>query len=89
MCCIDCLVALGTYHPRLDTLWQELTSETTLEKPFAIVQAVYPEVFNEDMKTLEESGYIVTHERDHQMYVVKILGFREGSQRICVHRHLT
>jgi len=85
MPCIDCAYGLQARHPSLENLWVWIAEGRTLEDPYLVVD---PSVISEKYDLLEEMRFIVTHE-DPPNYIVKLLGFREGSQIICVHRHMS
>lgn len=92
MCCIDCLVALSSFRPELDLFWHQLVSGISPDRPYVYVQSNFEhqrEEIENDLQSLEEGGYIVSMEIGDAGWIVRGYGFREGSQLICVHRHLT
>lgn len=93
MACIDCLYALQAEDPSLDSVWQWLIDGRCYENPYVMVSDIDD---SETFLYLEKHGYIVTHEtfvlshwcRSPQRFIVRVNGFRQGSQLVCVHRHL-
>lgn len=86
MPCIDCAYALQARHPDFELSWIWLAEGKTIDDPYILLI----DVDQDDLYTvLEHMGFIVTHESEPGSYIVKLLGFREGSQLICVHRHIT
>jgi len=86
MPCIDCAYGLQAKHPLLENVWTHLTAGMTLDDPYIIIE---DDDLGSVYKTLEEMCFIVTHEESPGTFIIKILGFREGSQLICIHRHIT
>lgn len=87
MPCIDCLIALSTYHAGLGELWQQIAAESTPDDPWLLVE-ILEQHFADNLEVLEQHGYIVSHETDRKYLLVQIQGFEPGSHLICIHRHL-
>lgn len=89
MPCIDCSYALHARNPELEKLWIWLSTDITVEQPYQVIFCGSGEDLHYGYEELEQMRFIITHEAIERWHVVKLLGLHEGSQLICVHRHIT
>ena len=77
------------------TFWSAICSETYFDNPFHLIEPVCNriqgqlsrKILDEKIRFLEENGYVLTHEVEEGVVILKLLGICERENMICVQKH--
>ena len=79
------------------SFWSIICIETEVGNPFHLIEPVFNRIrgelprriLDEKMRFLEKNGFILTHEVDKGVVILKLLGVSPIESEVCVGRHLT